>query len=65
MKPKLSAAKPSRKTNCKGRPVRKDNPQRITLYLALETKRKAYDIALARRCSISRLVEELVDNCAH
>ena len=63
MKPKLSAAKPSRKTKAKGRPVRRDNPQRITLYLALATKRKAYDIAVARRCSISRLVEELLDGC--
>jgi hypothetical protein len=46
-----------------GRPVRTDNPQKITLHLALEIKRKAYDIATERRCSISRLVEDLLQGC--
>jgi len=46
-----------------GRPVRTDNPQKITLHLALEIKRRAYDIATARRCSISRLVEDLLQGC--
>ena len=63
MKPKLTPVKSRAKPNGKGRPVRMDNPQRITLYLALETKKRAYDIAVSRRCSISRLVEELLDGC--
>lgn len=46
-----------------GRPGRTDNPQRITLYLALETKRKAYEIATNRGCSISQIVEELIEEC--
>jgi hypothetical protein len=46
-----------------GRPVRTDNPQKITLHLALELKRRAYDLACTRRCSISRLVEDLIAGC--
>jgi uncharacterized OsmC-like protein len=47
----------------KGRPVRTDTPKRITLHLALDVKKKAVDLATARRCSISRLVEDLIHNC--
>jgi hypothetical protein len=47
----------------RGRPVRQDDPQKITLHLALEIKRKAFDIATARRCSIGRLVEDLIAAC--
>jgi hypothetical protein len=54
------ARKPSYK---RGRPVRQDNPQKITLHLALEIKRKAFDLATARRCSIGRLVEDLIAAC--
>ena len=46
-----------------GRPVRTDNPQKITLHLALDLKRRAYDLACKRRCSISRLVEDLIGAC--
>jgi hypothetical protein len=46
-----------------GRPVRMDNPQKITLHLALNLKRRAYDLACSRRCSISRLVEDLIEGC--
>ncbi|NDG73295.1 MAG: hypothetical protein EBY32_18725 [Proteobacteria bacterium] len=46
-----------------GRPARQDDPQKITLHLALEIKRKAFDLATARRCSIGRLVEDLIAAC--
>lgn len=57
---------PARRTAAKakiGRPVRMDNPQKITLHLALDLKRRAYDLACKRRCSISRLVEDLIGAC--
>ena len=46
-----------------GRPARQDNPQKITLHLALQIKRKAFDLATNRRCSIGRLVEDLIAAC--
>ena len=47
----------------RGRPTRQDNPQKITLHLAMEIKRKAFDLATVRRCSIGRLVEDLIAAC--
>jgi hypothetical protein len=47
----------------RGRPARQDNPQKITLHLALQIKRKAFDLATERRCSIGRLVEDLITAC--
>ena len=46
-----------------GRPAHQDNPQKITLHLALVIKRKAFDLATTRRCSIGRLVEDLIAAC--
>ena len=46
-----------------GRPVRLDNPQRITLRLALGSKQRAFELATTRRCSIGRLVEDLIEGC--
>ena len=73
MKPRVkkavAARKPSSKAATKlalfkrGRPVRQDDPQKITLHLALEIKRKAFDLATSRRCSIGRLVEDLISAC--
>lgn len=65
---KVVARKPARKTATKvlfkrGRPARQDNPQKITLHLGLEIKRRAFDLATARRCSIGRLVEDLIAAC--
>jgi hypothetical protein len=66
---KTAARKPARKTATKvalfkrGRPARQDNPQKLTLHLALEIKRRAFDLATARRCSIGRLVEDLIAAC--
>jgi len=63
------ARKPSSKAATKlalfkrGRPARQDDPQKITLHLALEIKRKAFDLATCRRCSIGRLVEDLIAAC--
>lgn len=51
------------KTKTTGRPVRTDNPQKLTLRVALKTKRRAFLLATARRCSIGRLVEDLIDAC--
>lgn len=45
------------------RPDRTDNPQRLTLYLALETKRKAYELVTIRGCSMSQLAEGLIVEC--
>jgi hypothetical protein len=45
----------------RGRPTRKDNPQRINLILAGRIKKKAYLAATERRVSISRLVEDLIE----
>jgi len=47
----------------RGRPARQDKPQKITLHLALQIKRKAFDLATNRRCSIGRLVEDLIAAC--
>ena len=47
----------------RGRPQRQDNPQKITLHLGMEYKRRAFDLATARRCSIGRLVEDLIAAC--
>lgn len=66
---KTAARKPTRMAATKvaifkrGRPARQDDPQKITLHLALEIKRKAFDLATARRCSIGRLVEDLIAAC--
>jgi hypothetical protein len=69
---KVVARKPARAAASKaskvalfkrGRPARQDNPQKLTLHLALEIKRKAFDLATARRCSIGRLVEDLIAAC--
>lgn len=46
-----------------GRPVRMDAPQKTTIHLALEMKRKAFDLACQRRCSIGRLIEDLIAGC--
>lgn len=55
--------KPPAESNGVGRPGRTDNPQRLTLYLSLETKRKAYELATIRGCSMSQIVEELIEEC--
>jgi len=47
----------------RGRPARQDKPQKITIHLALQIKRKAFDLATNRRCSIGRLVEDLIAAC--
>jgi hypothetical protein len=63
---KMAVRKPSEPrlaTAKRGRAVRRDNPQTLTLHLALEFKRRAFDLATARRCSISRLVEDLIAAC--
>jgi hypothetical protein len=65
---KAVARKPAREAASKvafklGRPARQDNPQKITLHLALVIKRKAFDLATTRRCSIGRLVEDLIAAC--
>lgn len=59
---KSGPRKPASMRRC-GRPVRNDNPQRITLHLALEIKRRAYELACQRRVSIGRLVEDLIAGC--
>ena len=46
-----------------GRPVRMDAPQKTTIHLALALKRKAFDLACQRRCSIGRLIEDLIAGC--
>jgi hypothetical protein len=58
-----NGAKKTAQSFKRGRPVRQDNPQKITLHLALEIKRKAFDLATARRCSIGRVVEDLIAAC--
>jgi hypothetical protein len=40
-----------------------DAPQKTTIHLALEIKRKAFDLACQRRCSIGRLIEDLIAGC--
>lgn len=64
---KAVARKPAREAAValfkRGRPARQDNPQKITLHLALQIKRKAFDLATTRRCSIGRLVEDLIAAC--
>jgi len=52
-----------KKTGALGRPVRMDAPQKTTIHLALEMKRKAFDLACQRRCSIGRLIEDLIAEC--
>jgi hypothetical protein len=47
----------------RGRPQRQDNPQKTTLNIAPAIKAKAFDLATARRCSIGRLVEDLIAAC--
>lgn len=59
---KSKAKSPVSMRRC-GRPVRNDNPQRITLHLALDIKRRAYELACGRRVSIGRLVEDLIADC--
>ncbi len=45
----------------KGRPTRTDQPQRMTLYLALSTKVKLYRLATQRGMSMGRTVEALIE----
>jgi hypothetical protein len=37
--------------------------QHLTLNLSLESKRKAYALALQSKRSIDRVIEELIENC--
>jgi predicted HicB family RNase H-like nuclease len=46
---------PDTSTNC--------STKRLTLRLSLESKRKAHSIAIASNCSVSRVIEELLNNC--
>ena len=49
-------------SNRGARSVRQDKGQ-IKLALGIEVKRRAYDLAKAHRCSIGRLVEDLIAAC--
>jgi hypothetical protein len=50
--------------NAKGRPLRTDRPQRMTLHLALSTKLKLFRLASQQRRSMSQIVDALIEEIA-